>query len=86
MKLLDSWIPDSFHIWKVNIRRHSGAQMIVIARQANFDPEHLFDPVCDGLHVARSELCLPVYLLDDAIEIRVRKRIDSNADVLAQLD
>src|SRR6266446_4486544 len=38
---LDSWLLDSFHIWKVNIRRHSGAETIVVARQTDLHAEYL---------------------------------------------
>src|SRR5437762_14151673 len=76
----------SYHIRKINICGHSGTQTIVVAGQTNLDPKHLFDPVRDSVHVARRKLGLPIYLLDDAIEIRVRKRIDTDAHVLAQFD
>src|SRR4029077_14213867 len=76
----------SFHIWKINICGHSSAQTIVVAGQTNLHPKHLFDPVRHGLHVARSKLGLAIYLLDYAIEIRVRKGIDRDAHVLAQFD
>src|SRR4029450_11214925 len=81
-----SWLFNSFHIWKINISRHSGAQVIVVAGQTNLHPEHLFDPVGDGLHVARGKLGLTIYLLDDAIEILARKQIDTDANALAQFD
>src|SRR5438445_4764744 len=58
----------SFHIWKINVRSHSGAQTIVVAGQTNLDSEHLLDPVRDGLHVARREFGLAIDLLDHAIE------------------
>jgi hypothetical protein len=64
---------DSFHIRKIDISGHSGAQTIVVARQTNLDSEHLSDPVGDGLHVARGKLCLSIDLLDDAVEILARK-------------
>src|SRR6266702_8121361 len=83
---LDSWLPDSFHIWKVNIRRHSGAETIVVAGQTDLHAEYLFDSVSDGLHIARRKFGLSTDLLDNAIEIGVRKRIHTDADVLAQLD
>src|SRR6266568_2133953 len=73
----------SFYIWKINICGHSGTQTIVVAGQTNLHPKHLFDPVRDSLYVARCKLGLAIYLLDDALEIRVRKRIDTDADVLA---
>src|SRR5512133_809759 len=86
---LPSCFPDlrsSFHPWKVNVRRHSGAQTIVVARQTNLHAEYLFDTVSDGLHIARRKFGLPIDLLDNAVEIRVRKRIHADAYVLAQLD
>src|SRR6266481_9426196 len=76
----------SFHIWKINICSHSGAQTIVVAGQTNLNSEYLFDPIRDGLHVARSKFGLTIYLLDHAIEIRVRKRIDTDPHVLAEFD
>src|SRR5205814_260848 len=93
VKLLDSWIPGfqiyslvSFHIWKVNIRRHSGAHTIVVAGQTDLHAEYLFDPVSDGLHVAWRKFGLSIDLFDHAIEIGMRKRVHTDADVLAQLD
>src|SRR4029453_15968408 len=86
---LPSCFPDlssSFHSWKVNVRRHSGAQTIVVARQTNLHAEYLFDTVSDGLHIARRKFRLSTDLLDNAVEIGVRKRIHTDADVLAQLD
>jgi hypothetical protein len=77
---------NSFYIWKINISSHSGAQTVVIAGQTDLYAEHLSDPVGDRLHVARGELGLTIYLLDDAIEIFARKRIDPDADVLAQFN
>src|SRR5439155_5006019 len=71
---------------KIDIGSHSGAQVIVIARQLNLHAEDLFDPVGDSLHVARGKLGLPIYLLNDTIEIFSRKRIDADANVLAQFD
>ena len=82
----DSLIGSSFHIRKINVRRHSGAQTIVVARQTNLHAEYLFDTVSDGLHIARRKFGLPTDLLDNAIKIGVRKRIHTDADVLAQLD
>src|SRR6266480_2441682 len=76
----------SFHIGKINISSHSGAQMIVVTGQANLHSEHLSDTVRHRLHVARGKLGLPIYLLDDAIEIFSRKRIDTDPNVLAQFD
>src|SRR5207237_9683860 len=73
-----------FYIRKINIRGHSGAQTIVVAGQTNLYAEHLFDPVRDGLHVARGKLCLSIYLLDNAVEIFARKRIDTDSTVLAE--
>src|SRR4030095_10307599 len=79
-------LSDSFHPRKVNVRRHSGAQTIIVARQTNLHAEYLFDSVSDSLHIARRKFGLPVDLLDNAVEIGVRKRIDTNADVLAEFD
>src|ERR1700757_4423061 len=73
----------SFHIRKVNICRHSSAQTIVVAGQTNLHAKYLFDAVRDSLHIAWRKFGLPIDLLDYAIEIGVRKRIDANADVLA---
>ena len=63
----------SFHPWKVNVRRHSRAQTIVVAGQTNLHAEHLFDPVSDSLHIARRKFGLPIDLLDNAVEIGMRK-------------
>src|SRR5439155_4632199 len=81
-----SWLLSSLHIWKINVRSHSRAQTIIVSRQTDLHSEHLFDPVRDGLHVARGKLGLPIYLLDDAIEIFARKRIDTDANMLAELN
>src|SRR5437773_12043970 len=81
-----SRVLSSFHIGKINIRRHSRAQTVVVARQTNLYSEHLFDPIRDGLHVARGKLGLPIDLLDDSIEIFTRKRIDTHPNMLAKFD
>jgi hypothetical protein len=83
---LSSCFPGSFHIRKINVRRHPGTQSIVVSRQTDLYAKHLFDPVRDGLHIARGKFCLPIYLLDDPIEILARKRIDTHANMLAHLD
>src|ERR1700680_1281077 len=33
--LLDSWLPDSFYVWKNNIGGHPRAQFVVCVRQTN---------------------------------------------------
>ena len=63
----------SFHIREINISSHSGAQVIIVARQSNLHAEYLFDSVGDSLHVARGKFGLPIYLFDKAIEIFPRK-------------
>ena len=60
--------------------------MIVVAGQTNLYPEHLFDPVRDGLYVARGKLGLAIYLLHNAIEIFTWKRINPDPNVLTQFD
>src|SRR2546421_7585890 len=76
----------SFHIEKINVSSHSGAQTIVVGRQTNLHPKHLFDTVRDRLHVARGKFGLTIYLLYDAVEIFAGKGIDTDPDVLAQFD
>jgi len=85
-QFLFSCFPDSSHIGKINVSRHSRAQSIVVSGQADLYAKHLFDPVRDGLHIARGKFGLPVYLLDHPIEILARKRIDTHANMLAYLD
>src|SRR5882724_11558678 len=75
----DTFVQSLFHIRKINVCGHSGAQAIVVSRQTNLHAEHLLDPVCDGLHVARGELGLPIYLLDHTIEIFTREGIHTDA-------
>lgn len=72
-----------FHPRKINVRSHSGTQAIVVAGQTNLHAEYLFDSISDGLHIARSKFRLPADLFDNTVEIRVRKRIHADADVLA---
>src|SRR5207244_9781038 len=76
----------SSDIRKVHIGRHTGAQTIVIVRQSNFYAKHLAYSVFDSLHVARGELGMAIDLLDDAVKIRVRKRIDTDPNVIAEFD
>ena len=76
----------SFHIRKINIRGHSGAQSIVVIRQPDLHAEHLSDAVFNCLDVARRKFSLSIDLLDDAREIFARKRIDPDADLFAKFD
>jgi hypothetical protein len=84
-----SCFPDSsslWHVWQNRVRRHSGAQFVVPILQSNFYAEDLADPILDGLHVARSELSLPIDLLDRSGKIFSWKRIHSDSDRVAHLD
>ena len=69
----------SFHIRKINISGHSGAQVIVVAGQTNLNAEHLFDPVGDGLHVARREFGLAANLFDRTLKILTAERVYADA-------
>src|SRR5215510_10232168 len=74
--LLPSCFPDlnsSFHSRKINVRRHSSAQTIVVTGQTNLHAKYLFDAVGDSLNIARSEFGLSTNLLDNTFEIGVRK-------------
>src|SRR5436189_128523 len=75
----------SFHIRKINISGHSGAQVLVIAGQTNLNAEHLFDPVGDGLHVARREFGLAANLFDRSLKILTAERVNANAHRIAHL-
>src|SRR6266496_1555250 len=75
----------SFHIRKINISGHSGAQVLVVAGQTNLNAEHLFDPVGDGLHVARSEFGLAANLFDRSLKILTAERVNANAHWIAHL-
>src|SRR5690348_4011846 len=74
--------PNSFHVWEIDIRGHSGAQAIVVSGQTNLHAEYLFDAVSDSLHIARRKFGLPINLLDDSFKIGVRERIHAYADLL----
>src|ERR1043166_4786494 len=52
----------SSDVREIHIRRHAGAQVVVIVWQPNFHPEHLTDAIFDRLHIARSELRLTIDL------------------------
>src|ERR1700726_1410372 len=77
---------NSFHVRKINIGRHAGAQSVVVVRQADFDAEDLTDSVLHGLYIARRKLGLAVHLLDDTVEIFARKRIDADSNLFADFD
>lgn len=76
----------SWNIRKINIRRHAGAQPIVIIRQTNLYAKDLFDAVFDSLHVARSEFGLAIDLFNLAGKIRSGKRIDLHSSRFTEFD
>src|SRR5436305_1073824 len=76
----------SWDVWKINVGRHAGTKTIVIIRQSDFDAEDLFDAVFDSLHITRRKLGLAIDLLDSPWKIDMRKRIDTDADLLAKFD
>src|SRR6266404_2235359 len=74
------------HIRKTHIRGHSRAQFSFAVVQPHFDAKDLFDPLPDGLHIARRKLGFARNLLDHSGKIFSRVRVDPYLYRLSKLD
>src|SRR4051794_15099497 len=74
------------HVRKIDVCRHAGAQLIFGVIEPHFYAKNLPDSIFEGLHISRREFGLPINLFNRAVEILVAKRVDSDPDLIIQLD